>query len=146
MSILGCLFQLYVIFSAAPIQLEITPSLVIDTQFLSKRERAPEQGFFLERTTMARRVTEIRHSSSSCDARVETIQQSVASEVQVIQAENQRLLEEYLVEIDTLAEGVTRMGARLDEAKDNLKWWRLGSLITTSVLLGTTTYLIVRNP
>ena len=143
---LASIMQLSLVFSAAPVQLEITPLLTIDTKYLQQRERAPEEGFFLSRVTMARVITELRQCSASCEARVETIQSNVAGEIQVIQQQNEELLSSYVAQIDMLERGIQDANSRMDEAKSNLKWWRLGSLITTSILLGTTSYLIVRNP
>lgn len=145
-SLLSAVMQVSLVFSAAPVQLEITPTLTVDTKYLEQRERAPESGFLVSRTSMAHLMAEIRQCSSSCEARIATVQSSVAAEVQTIQQEHEQLLDSYVAQIDLLERGIQLATTRMDEAKSNLQWWRVGSLVTTSVLLATSTYLIVRNP
>lgn len=122
-------------------EIPLTPTFTLRAPYIDHNQRAPEGGFLVGMADMAHIQTELKLADSTCEVRLNAMQEAADNYLLETQQRQQERLAGYVARIDQLTLERDSYESLLADEKASSQRFRLISYITAGILTSTIGYL-----
>tara|TARA_Y100001973_G_C5158000_1_gene311926 strand:- start:576 stop:1007 length:432 start_codon:yes stop_codon:yes gene_type:complete len=122
-------------------EIPLTPTFTLRAPYLDQNQRSPEGGFLVGMADMAHIQTELKLADSTCEIRLNAMQEAADNYLLETQQRQQERLAGYVARIDQLTLERDSYESLLADEKASSRRFRLITYVTAGILTSTIGYL-----